>query len=297
MTRGLAALSDKLSNDSGLVNSLQLLVELARQDGSTAERSITTEVMELCNKLERILSASAKLRTTDDAEVAAKLELYEELVEAYSSAQDLSVSWCIAQAKFCASRDSHAEAAAAYSKAACMLAGQLEQEGAVPEGIQERLQRVIPWYISKRMHGVATDTEAKQAMLDCVENAASAYKDGGCFETAVLAYQVLVHFYDGSLEFPKLAVLHGNIRSMYQLAIAAEAGEARMLGTYFRVGFYGPEFGALHSQMYVYKYPKITQIVEVKEAMVELYALCNIIFIMLNATRIFNSLLRAKLPN
>jgi hypothetical protein len=228
--------------------------------------------MDLSSKLERILSASARLRTTDEVDVATRLELYEDLVEAYSSAPDLSVSWCISQANFCVSCGSHAEAAAGYSKAACILAGQLEQEGAVPDGTIERLRRIIPWYSPKVIRGVVTDSDARQAMLDCVEKAASAYKDGGCFEAAILAYQVLVHYYDGSLEFPRLAVLHGNIRSMYQLAIAAESSEARMLGTYFRVGFYGIEFGELNSQMYVYKYPKITQIVEVKEGLVEMWS-------------------------
>lgn len=275
LTRGLATLSDKLSNDTGLVNSLQLLIELAQQDASNTARSITAEVSELSKNLERILSASAQLRTTDDSDVAAKLELYEELVEAYSGAKDLSVSWCIAQACWCNSHGNYAEAAAVYSKAACMLACQLEKEGVVPDGTAERLLRVIPWYtpsFSQSAHGNASDLDAKKLMLDCIEKAASAYKDGGCFETAVLSYQTLTHIYDGSLEFPKLAVLHGNIRSMFQLAIAAEASEARMLGTYFRVGFYGTEFGTLDEAQYVYKYPKITQIVEVKEAMVKMWS-------------------------
>ena len=170
------------------------------------------------------------------------------------------------------SQGNHAEAGAAYTKAACMIAGQLEQANLVPDGTRDSLLHVIPWYAPK---GVKQDHQGKEAiesdrraMIAHVEQAASAYKDGGCFETAVKAYQVLTHVYGTSLEYPKLALLHGNIRSMYQLAIAAESSEARMLGTYFRVGFYGSEFGAENGQQYIYKHPKITQIVEVKEAMV-----------------------------
>ena len=274
LTRGLATLSDKLSNDGDLVSSIHLLNELARQESDNTV-SATAEVADLSEKLGRILSASARLRETDGADVAGKVELYEELVEAYSSALDLSVSWCISQAGFHIAHGNHAEAAATYTRAACMLAGQLEESGAVPRGTRERLLRVVPWYVPKEAYddGKDTDQAAKRAMLEYVEQAASAYKDGGLFETAVLAYQVLTHVYDydGSLEFPKLALLHGNIRSMYQLAIAAESSEARMLGTYFRVGFYGAEFGVLDGQQYIHKYPKITQIVEVKEAMVAMW--------------------------
>ena len=69
-------------------------------------------------------------------------------------------------------------------------------------------------------------------MIDYIEQAASQYKDGGLFETAVLVYKVQTHILADSLDYSALAVLHGHIRSMYQLAMAAESGQARMLGTY-----------------------------------------------------------------
>jgi hypothetical protein len=233
------------------------------------------QVASLSDKMIKILSASARLRDMEGVDMTAKVELYEELIEAYSGAQDLSVSWCTSKASFHLSQGNHTEAGAAFTKAACMIAGQLEQAKLVPGGTRDSLLHVIPWYAPK---GVKQDHQGKEAvesdrraMISHIEQAASAYKDGGCFETAVLAYQVLTHVYGNSLEYPKLALLHGNIRSMYQLAIAAESGEARMLGTYFRVGFYGSEFGSLSGQQYIYKHPKITQIVEVKEAMVAMW--------------------------
>ena len=36
-----------------------------------------------------------------------------------------------------------------------------------------------------------------------------------------------------------------------------------MLGTYFRVGFYGPKFGDLDGEEYIYKEPAITKLPEI----------------------------------
>lgn len=36
-----------------------------------------------------------------------------------------------------------------------------------------------------------------------------------------------------------------------------------MMGTYFRVGFYGCKFGDLHGEEYVYKEPTITKLPEI----------------------------------
>ena len=46
-----------------------------------------------------------------------------------------------------------------------------------------------------------------------------------------------------------------------------------MFGSYYRVGFYGARFEELDGREFIYKEPKITKLVEVKERLVELYEL------------------------
>lgn len=43
------------------------------------------------------------------------------------------------------------------------------------------------------------------------------------------------------------------------------ATERRMLGSYYRVGFYGTVFEELDKVEFVYKEPKITKLVEIKD--------------------------------
>ena len=41
--------------------------------------------------------------------------------------------------------------------------------------------------------------------------------------------------------------------------------ERRMLGSYYRVGFYGKAFEELDTKEFIYKEPKITKLVEIKD--------------------------------
>ena len=44
-----------------------------------------------------------------------------------------------------------------------------------------------------------------------------------------------------------------------------------MLGSYYRVGFYGSAFEEMDGAEYIYKEPKITKLVEVKDRLIKLY--------------------------
>ena len=49
----------------------------------------------------------------------------------------------------------------------------------------------------------------------------------------------------------------------------------RMLGTYFRVGFYGSKFGDLDGEEYVYKEPGITKLPEIAHRLQVPDAVCD----------------------
>jgi hypothetical protein len=54
--------------------------------------------------------------------------------------------------------------------------------------------------------------------------------------------------------------------------VKAEETKFRMLGTYYRVGFYGLKFGKLNGKQFIYKRPKITQLAEVVTYIKEKYS-------------------------
>jgi hypothetical protein len=62
------------------------------------------------------------------------------------------------------------------------------------------------------------------------------------------------------------------LTSVMDKLVKAEEARYRMLGTYYRVGFYGLKFGKLDGKQYIYKRPKITQLAEVVTYIKEKYA-------------------------
>jgi hypothetical protein len=77
--------------------------------------------------------------------------------------------------------------------------------------------------------------------------------------------------HEDGLDYAKQAMLHGNIRSMYVLMMTAERAGTRLLGTFYRVGFYGAAFGDLDGRQFVYKEPDLTQLSEVTERLTRLW--------------------------
>lgn len=70
-----------------------------------------------------------------------------------------------------------------------------------------------------------------------------------------------------------------------------------MMGTYFRVGFYGCKFGDLHGEEYVYKEPTITKLPEISHRLqvccaTELF--CTAMSIQMRARRLCFSIKEPK---
>ncbi|XP_015776632.1 PREDICTED: dedicator of cytokinesis protein 7-like [Acropora digitifera] len=70
-------------------------------------------------------------------------------------------------------------------------------------------------------------------------------------------------------DYKKLTVVHKKLSEAFGKIIQTEG--KRMLGTYFRVGFYGSKFGDLDGEEYIYKEPAITKLPEVSHRLQAFY--------------------------
>lgn len=50
-----------------------------------------------------------------------------------------------------------------------------------------------------------------------------------------------------------------------------------MFGTYFRVGFYGPKFGDLDGEEFIYKEPTLTKLPEISHRLEVIYSLLALV--------------------
>jgi len=64
---------------------------------------------------------------------------------------------------------------------------------------------------------------------------------------------------------------YGDLKEIFETLILSIKQQTRMLGSYYRVGFYGSLFNELDGKEFVYKEPKITRLVEIKDRLQAVY--------------------------
>lgn len=61
----------------------------------------------------------------------------------------------------------------------------------------------------------------------------------------------------------QLADAHDKLKDIFTTIVSVTQSGKRILGSYFRVGFYGEKFGEENGKEYIYKEPKITPLAEI----------------------------------
>ena len=86
-------------------------------------------------------------------------------------------------------------------------------------------------------------------------------------------YKLLQPIYHKYRDYKSLSTSHYHLHGVFEKLMDAMRKQSRMLGTYYRVGFYGLKFGErLHGQEFIYKMPLITRIMEITSRMKSMYS-------------------------
>ena len=86
------------------------------------------------------------------------------------------------------------------------------------------------------------------------------------YEQCNEVYKRLIPMYAAKSDLKMLSKSHLNLHEVFEKLINANATECRLLGTYYRVCFYGKSFGPdIDHKEFVYKMPKITRLSEVTQ--------------------------------
>jgi hypothetical protein len=110
--------------------------------------------------------------------------------------------------------------------------------------------------------------------LAMLRQASALFEAASFFERAVAIERGLVDLHESEFAYEEVVPAQERLLSLYsQLARIAKSGEVRLLGTYYRVGFYGRDFGEdLDGREFVYREPLLTHLTEVTQRLVNFYA-------------------------
>jgi hypothetical protein len=102
-----------------------------------------------------------------------------------------------------------------------------------------------------------------------VNQAINSFKKAELYEFCIELYKFIIPFLERNRENLELSNAYSECSKLY--TVIHNADESRMLGTYFRIGFYGHRFEELNGKEFIYKEPKSTHLFELSERLKTMY--------------------------
>eukprot|EP00466_Bigelowiella_natans_P013414 jgi/Bigna1/136600/aug1.34_g11308 len=106
----------------------------------------------------------------------------------------------------------------------------------------------------------------------CYGEACEMLDNARLYEECNRAYAKLIPMLEKRKNWNELASAHAHLHKIFTELDVSEQKNDRLLGTYFRVGFYGKSFGDRDGKEFVYKKPLVTHLVEIVGEMRTIYS-------------------------
>lgn len=269
-------------NEDFLRRSLKTIITYAQADQHLKQTPFPEQVRELVFNLHMILSDTVKMKEfEEDREMF--IDLQYRIAKGYQNSPDLRLTWLQNMAKDHTKYHNYTEAGMCLVHSAALVAeylSMLEDKRHLPVGcvdfthvstnvIEE--SAVSDDVISPGEEGICTGKYfSETGLMGLLEHAVHMFKNAQMHELINEVEKLLIPILEARREFKKLMMLHTRLAEAYNKIIST-AGK-RMMGTYFRVAFYGSLFADIDTEEFIYKEPAITKLPEISNRLQSFYA-------------------------
>lgn len=217
----------------------------------------------LLTRLNTILADSMEItrqqKMGDDADSTIIEHLLIQIADAFSHMPETRVTWLNRLAEHHKRMENYAEAGQCYLAIATLCRERRVVFGLSGLEHDENEENDD----DKVIKSVALHLDLACRMLD----------KGELFEQCYDVYKQLFPIHEQKRDYRRLSSTHHHVHEVMDKLIEANKKQSRMLGTYYRVGFYGRKFGPrLDGNEFIYKMPKITRLSEITTKLKTLYA-------------------------
>uniref|UniRef100_A0A8C1NMD3 Dedicator of cytokinesis 9 n=1 Tax=Cyprinus carpio TaxID=7962 RepID=A0A8C1NMD3_CYPCA len=224
--------------------SLSIINNCANSDKTIKNTAFPSEVKDLTKKIRTVLMATAQMKEHErDPEMLVDLQY--SLAKSYASTPELRKTWLDSMARIHVKNGDLSEAAMCYVHVAALVAEYLRRKGTFKQGCT-----------------------AFRVVTPNIDEEASMMEDVGMQD---------VHFNEVNIskrrDFERLAHLYDTLHRAYSKVTEVMHTGKRLLGTYFRVAFFGQGFFEDEDgKEYIYKEPKFTPLSEISQRLLKLYS-------------------------
>uniref|UniRef100_A0A8C5CXK5 Dedicator of cytokinesis 9b n=1 Tax=Gadus morhua TaxID=8049 RepID=A0A8C5CXK5_GADMO len=281
--------------------SLSIINNCANGDKNIKHTVFPSDVKDLMKRIRTVLMATEQMKEhEDDPEMLVDLQY--SLAKSYTSTPELRKTWLDSMARIHHKNGELSEAAMCYIHVAALVAEYLWRKEVVSQRVSPAghvTAACVPCVCFPRVAGMFRqgcsafrvitpniDEEAammedvgmqdvhfnEEVLMEHLEECADGLWKAERYELIADVYRLIIPIYEQRRDFEKLTHLYDTLHRAYTKVMEVMHSGRRMLGTYFRVAFFGQGFFEDEDgKEYIYKEPKFTPLSEVSQRLLKLY--------------------------
>ncbi|XP_075446913.1 dedicator of cytokinesis protein 9 isoform X9 [Ascaphus truei] len=255
--------------------SLSIINNCANSDRLIKHTSFSSDVKDLTKRIRTVLMATAQMKEHEnDPEMLVDLQY--SLAKSYASTPELRKTWLDSMARIHVKHGDLSEAAMCYVHVAALVAEYLTRKGMFKQGCSTF--RVITPNIDEEASmmedvGMQDVHFNEDVLMELLEQCADGLWKAERYELIADIYKLIIPIYEKRRDFERLAHLYDTLHRAYSKVTEVMHTCKRLLGTYFRVAFFGQGFFEDEDgKEYIYKEPKLTPLSEISQRLLKLYS-------------------------
>ncbi|XP_035029995.1 dedicator of cytokinesis protein 9 isoform X8 [Hippoglossus stenolepis] len=265
--------------------SLSVINTCANSDKTIKNTAFPSDVKDLTKRIRTVLMATAQMKEHErDPEMLVDLQY--SLAKSYASTPELRKTWLDSMARIHVKNGDLSEAAMCYVHVAALVAEYLRRKGMFKQGCSAF--RVVTPNIDEEAAmmedvGMQDVHFNEDVLMELLEECADGLWKAERYELISDIYKLIIPIYEKRRDFEKLAHLYDTLHRAYSKVTEVMHTGKRLLGTYFRVAFFGQQYQFTDSDAegffededgkeYIYKEPKFTPLAETSQRLLKLYS-------------------------
>ncbi|XP_047456081.1 dedicator of cytokinesis protein 9-like isoform X3 [Mugil cephalus] len=256
-------------------HSLSIINNCANSDKTIKNTAFPSDVKDLTKRIRTVLMATAQMKEHErDPEMLVDLQY--SLAKSYASTPELRKTWLDSMARIHVKNGDLSEAAMCYVHVAALVAEYLRRKGMFKQGCSAF--RVVTPNIDEEAAmmedvGMQDVHFNEDVLMELLEECADGLWKAERYELISDIYKLIIPIYEKRRDFEKLAHLYDTLHRAYSKVTEVMHSGKRLLGTYFRVAFFGQGFFEDEDgKEYIYKEPKFTPLSEISQRLLKLYS-------------------------
>uniref|UniRef100_A0A8C0H887 Dedicator of cytokinesis 9 n=1 Tax=Chelonoidis abingdonii TaxID=106734 RepID=A0A8C0H887_CHEAB len=255
--------------------SLSIINNCANSDRLIKHTTFSSDVKDLTKRIRTVLMATAQMKEHEnDPEMLVDLQY--SLAKSYASTPELRKTWLDSMARIHVKNGDLSEAAMCYVHVAALVAEYLTRKGIFKQGCSTF--RIITPNIDEEASmmedvGMQDVHFNEDVLMELLEQCADGLWKAERYELIADIYKLIIPIYEKRRDFERLAHLYDTLHRAYSKVTEVMHTGKRLLGTYFRVAFFGQGFFEDEDgKEYIYKEPKLTPLSEISQRLHKLYS-------------------------